>query len=123
MRKRMLILLAAGLLVVLAIVIRISPREPIYDGESLSYWMAHWYRGMYGGQALVDPSAKAAVREAGTNALPFLIKWMETPARSSSEVNYPSWALHGFEVLGSTAKAAVPDLVALLGRSGNYPSL
>jgi HEAT repeat protein len=86
--------------------------------------MQHWDRGMYGERLLVNPSAKTAVREAGTNALPFLMRWMKRPVRRSTDVNYPSWALHGFEVLGPSAKSAIPELIALLGEkgSGNDPS-
>lgn len=122
MKRVILILLAAGVVAELAILIFALPREPVYAGKSLSYWMAHWYYGGTPG-ALGNPSAKVAIREAGTNALPFLIKWMGMRFSSDENYNYPSWALHGFEVLGPTAKAAVPDLVALLGKRGNFPDL
>jgi HEAT repeat protein len=125
MRKALLISLiplGAGGLVLLAVVL-LQRREPVYDGESLSYWMEHYYRSMVAGQWFVNPSAREAIHEAGTNAVPFLIQWMKMPGRGSSDVNRNEWARHGFEVLGPTAKAAVPDLVSLLGKRGNYPSL
>ena len=127
MKKTTRILLALVVLAVLATLLLLPspPCEPVYDGEKLSFWMQHWDRGMYGEQLLVNPSAKTAVREAGTNALPFLIQWIKRPVRWSTDVHYPLWALHGFEALGPSAKPAVPELVALLGGkgSGNYPSM
>jgi hypothetical protein len=125
MRKALLsslIPLGAGGLVLPAVLL-LQPREPVYAGESLSYWMAHYYRGMVGAQQFVSPSAREAIREAGTNAVPFLVKWMKLPGRGSSDLNLNEWARRGFEVLGPTAKAAVPDLIALLGKRGDYPSL
>jgi hypothetical protein len=124
MKKAFLILLLAGAFGLVAFLVSTSPREPVYDREPLSYWMAHWYWGN-GPQLAVNPSAKAAIREAGTNALPFLMKWLRMRGNSSPDYHRPTWALHGFEGLGPAAKAAIPELVALLGERnvGNYPSI
>jgi HEAT repeat protein len=59
------------------------PGEPKYDGQTLSYWMEHWYRNS-GGPTVVDPGARAAAREIGTNGLPCFVRWLRTPSRSSA---------------------------------------
>jgi HEAT repeat protein len=123
MKKAVVALVVAGVLVAITLAVVRRPREPVYDGETLSYWMEHYHRASAGSLMLVNPSAREAVRTAGTNALPYLIQWMKRPARGSGDVNCPSWALHGFEVLGPEAKPAIPELVDLLGKCGNYPDL
>ena len=52
MKKTPLIFLAVSVLALLAtLLLQPSlPREPVYDGEKLSYWMQHWDRGMAGNQ-------------------------------------------------------------------------
>jgi len=106
-------------------------REPVYKGKKLSEWLARSMRG--------DREADDAVRKIGTNAIPYLFKWVSgessewnrTLSRISSRV--PTWignraysflageeghgedlGLHGFEVLGSVASPAVPELVRRL---------
>jgi len=107
---------------VLVLVAALIPREPRYDGETLSYWMAHWYRGAYGPKPLVEPSALAAVKEIGTNGLRYYIAWMGKPMRRSNDTDYQSRALHAFEVLGPAAKPAIPALIEMLGIAGNQPA-
>jgi len=123
MKKALVALVVAGVLVAITLAVVRRPREPVYDGETLSYWMEHYYRSSAGSLMVVNPSAREAVRAAGTNALPYLIRWMNRPVRWEGDVNYPYWALHGFEVLGPEAKPAIPDLVGLLGKCGNYTDL
>jgi HEAT repeat protein len=123
MKKRALMVTALVLVSVLILVAALVPREPRYEGETLSYWMAHWYRGTYGSQALVDASALAAVREIGTNGLPYYIAWMGKPMRRSISTDYASRALRAFEVLGPTAKPAIPALIGMLGKGGNLPAV
>lgn len=97
--------------------------EPEYQGQTLSYWMEHWYSGYQGGQPAVNPQAVEAVQHIGTNALPFFIQWLDTPYRSLTHTDYQARALHGFEVLGPAAKPAIPDLIGMIGRNANYPAL
>ena len=77
LKQRILLLLAAlaALCGVLALIIRPAP-EPEYGGQNLSEWVIE----------LVQPATSAtaadAIRQIGTNALPYLVEWVgyETPA-------------------------------------------
>ena len=63
--------------------------------------------------------AKAALESIGAKAVPYLLDWIARPNQPYSIRHYPAWALHGFEVLGPTAKSAVPKLISLLGETSN----
>ncbi len=47
-------------------------KEPKYQGKPLRYWVASYWDHAHP----VSPPADEAVRHIGTNALPFLLKWM-----------------------------------------------
>jgi|SRR5665213_219954 len=93
----------------------LSP-QPKYQGETLGYWLAHWYQ-QYGDRNM---EAEEAVRSMGTNAVPYLVKWIGRPCRSTADYDFCGRALKGFEVLGQTASPAIPDLVKIIGRNGNF---
>src|SRR4051794_39911375 len=58
-----------GMFVAVALVVRSSQsKEPEYEGKKLSEWVLDLNAGS-------SPS-KNAIREIGTNALPYLLKWM-----------------------------------------------
>jgi len=99
-----------------------------YQGKPLSVWLDEaWY--LDGG---VDPSAEKAVRQVGTNAIPYLLKltaWRDSSLKAKVCAALPEkWfvtfaprsvhnhfaAAFGFEALGPSAKSAVPDLIILL---------
>lgn len=92
--------------------------EPTYEGQTISYWMEHWYQ-QYGQRNL---EAEQAVRTMGTNALPYLVKWIILPAHTQADHNWVSRALKGFEILGPVASPAIPDLVKAIGQNGNFPA-
>lgn len=157
MPRRTLIALLLGCLAMLIIVVTVilvlcHQQEPQYDGRTLSEWLAqngnaHRARSSAGGS---DPQeAIEAVRHIGTNALPFLVKWMsyETPAwrrqlapallrlwpnsrRNASVLSLlgakreeSSWqALSAFEILGPEASPAVPDLERMMKNSKATPT-
>jgi HEAT repeat protein len=129
MKKRLQILIGIGVVFIFSVFIYWGNQtnhkllsaislEPTYQGETLSYWMAHWYQE-YGHQNM---EAEEAVRSMGTNALPYLVEWIGKPCRSSSDYDYCGRALKGFEVLGPTASPAIPDLIKIIGRNGNFPA-
>lgn len=75
--------------------------EPIYEGKKLSAWLVEAYNP--GDQ---QEHAREAIRQMGTNALPMLIKVLQTPDRNQ--------AVSAFRVLGATATSAVPAVLNLL---------
>jgi len=80
MKKRLKILCGAGFILIAGVFVYwdyqanhkftsvfVFHTEPTYDGQTLHYWLEHWY-GQYGQQ---NWEAAAAVRSMGTNALPY----------------------------------------------------
>ena len=105
-----------------------EPPDPVYKGRRLSIWLKH-NRG-----SLED--ATEAVRQAGTNAIPTLLRmlrardsaikvklmdWVERRGiikggfRRASQFN--SVAFHGFVDLGTNAQSAVPALMEIANRN------
>ncbi len=128
----MLAVLAAGGVGVLAWLALRGPREPVYQGKRLSAWL-HDYDTRTG-----RPHADAdeAVRNIGTNALPFLlrlfrendssfkfralrllgkqhfVKISHTPARTLNEE-----AMYAIKALGARASNAVPGLIHIYNQN------
>ena len=131
MRKKWLLVTSAMCALPLLVALFLGrpwEREPRYQGRPLSYWLAHNN----------DPKVEAALDHIGTNALPFLLKWIryERPhwrnvlfekAPSSLE----KFTISGAELranasgvaiayLGTNAAAALPELTTL-ARDTNAP--
>ena len=114
-------------------------REPRYNGRSLTDWLE-----LCQGSRVPPPEAADAVRHIGTNALPFLINWVDqyqpmspwrqkllmsvgqwrvgTPGKEvlmetiSGRQNRAARAISAFEILGKTARDAAPDLEQIATR-------
>ena len=115
-------------------------REPRYNGKSLSEWLRLYgsVNIRFGG----PEEAVDAVRHIGTNAVPFLVSWIDqqrdmppwkvrlyglaathwkpgTPGRASllawldPQPTRAQLSIWGFVILGPSARVAVPDLVRL----------
>src|SRR5436190_21954088 len=71
MRRRLILFLlsAFALAAILTALLWPRDREPQYQGKSLSQWLEVYSRD-------ADPTAAAAVHEIGTNAVPWLLKWI-----------------------------------------------
>lgn len=136
-RKRVIIVFLVCVLVGIG-VIAFWPeeREPQYNGKKLSEWLEL--------SRSVDrsdrSSAEDAVRKIGTNALPWLVKWLnyDTPAwknmlgnfwpfnRAPRRVQKMIWAREnrswhasrGFGILRGRGSPAIPDLARMIT---NYP--
>jgi HEAT repeat protein len=133
-RRKLWILLGCGIAVVL-IVMLLREREPHYKGRSLSQWIALLNNSERDGP---QHEAEGAVRHIGTNALPFLLRWIqykEQPWRTRvgtlcykfpEKVAGPlsrlvvgrgrerqDEAFSALYVLGPEAKAAIPILTRL----------
>jgi hypothetical protein len=122
-------LVLAGLFGTVAVIYLTQPRELVYDGKPVSYWV----RGLGSKHVTHNEASNKAFHHIGTNALPVLIKMLRT---KDSEVKL--WLRHlydkqslvrhhftvaeadrisaflGFSELGPLAKPAVPALIDLL---------
>jgi hypothetical protein len=137
-RRRRFLILVAVCGVALAIILASSgEREPGYKGQTLTYWL---------GKLSQDPSeneALTAINQIGTNAVPWLTKWIVyEPSKTKLRLidfteKFPEklqrplqvmitgdrmWAVRdelaiiGFTELGPQARPAVPELVRALVR-------
>ncbi len=103
-----------------------SSDEPSYDGKLLSDWLRDLNKGPDRGgydARIYEPAVKA-IQHIGTNALPTLLKIVETgemPQAGKYKNNFdqrnPYLAAAGFRILGPLAKPAVPKLTAFLAQT------
>ena len=136
MRKRrlFLLLIAVGVLATVLVVVFNREREPEYQGRRLSFWVRDLpWQDPRSGHALADE----AILHIGTNAIPYLVKWMqyEKPAWKAKLYWAANIVLNGvnrdweildkqalrargakyaFRSLGPNAHAAVRDLNRLM---------
>jgi HEAT repeats len=140
MGKRGRILITVTAVVLIGVVgwsffrVRSDPPEPMYKGKPLSYWLEEYHSATTNGSYL--NGAQSAILAIGTNAIPTLLRGLRvhdsplickllTWASSHRvlgihyldpwEVNYR--AALGFEVLGSNAAIAVPDLMRIFDQN------
>src|SRR5438094_118239 len=126
-KSRLLPALAlAGLFCVVAVIYLTRPREPVYDGQPVSYWV----RGLASIQVTQSAASNKAFQHIGTNALPVLIKmirakdskvklWLRNLYYKQSLMHHHFTlaeedripAVLGFSGLGALAKPAVPALI------------
>ena len=112
------------------------PRQPSYNGKPLSYWISRYDDRILGKVSLrsIDQhEADEALREIGTNALPYLLKlagrkdsalkqgffsiyrrqsWLKLPIHDAQF--YRAESTYGFAALHAIARPAVPGLIRLL---------
>jgi hypothetical protein len=140
-RKRIFIVLVVCVLVGIGVVaFWPGEREPEYNGKKLSEWLNLYEEARFKEDPQKQRAGAEAVQHIGTNALPWLVKWIEygRPAWKDRLVRFvvkiPSstiirWYTEGdrlgfgavmaFEVLGPKAAPAVPELARIASRSGS----
>lgn len=122
-RKKWIAAILAVSVIVGCLLLVSRPREPRHEGKSLTYWAAR----------LNQPEAQRALTAMGTNALPFLIEWLdEEPTRFDAwmwrvgqrlpdSLRPNSWPLgsrqdiaaHALGFLGTNAITAIPNLIRM----------
>jgi hypothetical protein len=146
-KRRRILLIAGGIIVVFVIAMVVWPRErePEYQGKKLSEWVLE-YQTAYKSGYPAREKATEAIDHIGTNAVPWLLKWIDYGRPSSramllSAANKPNfrnlWLARrereraeyecaighlGFEILGPQAKSAVPELTKLISTSNWQPT-
>jgi hypothetical protein len=144
MRWRRIVIGLAVCAVLVVLVFALIPREPKYEGRTLSEWI----RDSAPRRSPDPETTKAieAVRHIGTNGLPWLVKWIGAKEPPDWQLNLttasrlPGWvrlrllpslfginsyyghrrtAFDGFLVLGPSASPAVPDLLKIISSSPN----
>ncbi len=109
------------------------PSQPVYEGRSLDAWLNEYDSTvLFAGGGATEEHANRAIRQIGTNAIPFLLDMLRrrdsgakltlirflhrhgVGIKFTLASDYNIKAEHGFEVLGAEARAAVPALIAIL---------
>lgn len=112
------------------------PRQPSYNGKPLSYWISRYEDVMSGKVSMrsnEQQETDKALREIGTNALPYLLKlasrkdsavkqrlfsiyrrqsWLKLPIHDAQF--YRAESTYGFGALREIAKPAIPALIRML---------
>ncbi len=110
-RIRILLIVLAGVLGVGCLAILVRPWEPLYHWKPLSSWL----KDLDSEDPLTQQEVSTALREIGTNALPALIELLganDTDSASGRRAR----AVLAFDALGTTGRAAIPQLAGLLHR-------
>ena len=82
--------------------------EPRYEGRLLSDWLKDVRHSSPHLPTPLTKEAELAVAHIGTNAIPLLLSWMRKPDASVFD-----GTIAAFEVLGATARSAIPELAQL----------
>jgi hypothetical protein len=140
------LLVVAGCALIAVVTVLVWPRgerEPEYQGKKLSEWLEVYSQTFPDSSERIEAhrGAARAVREIGTNSLPWILKWIhyerapwrdgldrvvkKLPEPLGAEGGVMSGgefraaiALHAFEILGPRANSAVPELTRLLNEPG-----
>jgi hypothetical protein len=135
-------LIAVAVLVGVLVAIFRPEREPEYGGKRLSEWVDHYYDPISGNFSatnvtfVVNEGAVDAIRHIGTNAVPYLIRWiaweprlwrikldqaidklLRRPARSWVADEKHLRGIHAaaaFQAVGAEAVVAIPALCRLM---------
>lgn len=122
MNNRRGILLLAGILGFAFLVWMIIPpgsREPSYGGKPLSYWVLQIDTPTEPHDVLPEE----AIRHIGTNALPFLMKWLrDDPIGNGRQESLGAGATKAFIALGSAAESTLPELSRLMSDTNPSPA-
>lgn len=107
--------------------------EPVYNGKPLTFWAQQYGSNNWTARKELAREAEFAVRQIGTNAIPFLLdlmqardsalkkrlrphvpgKWHEPLHLNDNSANVRRMGAHGLAALSTNAPAAVPALIEL----------
>lgn len=107
--------------------------EPVYNGRPLTAWARQYGSNHWNGRKEPAREAEFAVRQIGTNAIPFLLdlmrardsalsqrlrphvpgKWHDSLHLNDNSGHVRRMGAHGLAALGTNAPAAVPALIEL----------
>jgi len=85
---------------------------PSYGGRSFKQWYVRWSKASDTGDKETETEARDAMKQIGTNVLPFLLQDLRTQVEQEKEPQLPPAVL--FRILGSTAAPAIPELEAMM---------
>src|SRR5438552_11935182 len=95
MKKRHVIVLVAALSIGLLVFLFLpskAPPDPKYQGEPLSFWVQQELRSPTNWQRLdLTPEASEAVRQIGTNAIPFLFGKIRYRDNAGNRIRQVAW--------------------------------
>lgn len=97
-------------------------REPVYNGRPLHEWVIATLDldSDLSGTPLAIEAIKAVQAIGPDAAVPWLVKWLKPPHYDS---RLPFAAANCFQIFGSRANAAVPELTSILYMQGQLPEI
>lgn len=115
---------------------RAEHSEPRFGGRTLSEWLTDYEAGVQTGGTR-NTNALVAIRSIGSNAVPFLVKWINVdytaPERLADFIGFAAGhpyqpprikrgnkAMRGFEILGTNAVSAIPGLTKIILEDKRY---
>ena len=144
MQKRRKVLVFLGLIALAAVCfVILTPRdEPKYQDVYLSEWLRRYTES--DAESQEETEARNAICAIGTNALPFMLKWISyhpSAWQTNLYLKLPDWitdnetidkwfdlrvnraeaSCSGFEALGTNAVGAIPQLVTIMNET-NKPA-
>ena len=138
-RPRNILVLVVVAAIALLAWLALSSREPEFEGKKLTEWLEQYGRPDAG--STLDPEAANAIREIGTRAIPFLMKFVsvkDSPLRTQfaqwcdkqetfkftipTATEYHGKAVGGFHALGKMGRSAIPALVNLMDDTNSAPT-
>jgi HEAT repeat protein len=88
--------------------------EPIYNGRPLHEWAEETQdQNIDFSPSPNALQAAAALRAVGSDAIPWLVKWIKPPYMDST---LPGGAVESLKILGPQAKPAIPELAKILNQ-------
>jgi HEAT repeat protein len=85
---------------------------PSYGGRSFKQWYVRWSNATDTGDKPAEQEARDAMKQIGTNVLPYLLQDLRTQVEQEKEPQMAPAVL--FRILGSTAAPAIPELEAMM---------
>ena len=105
---------------------------PSYNGRTLSEWLVE-YEAAGGTNGIRETNAIIAIRAIGSDAVPFLVKWINVDYTPPERVvDFMVWgyepprikkgnrAMRAFQILGTNAAQAIPGLTNIILQDKRY---
>jgi HEAT repeats len=83
-----------------------------YGGRSFSQWYHRWCDATDNGDKAVEKEARDAMKQIGTNVIPFLLQDLRAEVEQEKEPQIPPAVV--FRILGPAGAPAVPELEAMM---------
>lgn len=85
---------------------------PSYGGRSFSQWYHRWCDATDNGDKAVEREAREAMKQIGTNVIPYLLQDLRAEVEQEKEPQIPPAVI--FRILGQVGAPAIPELEGMM---------